>query len=91
MGWGAAGRWGSLSGDPICPPREEAPRDWEVMEQEMSGDETMAVCPHWSRPLVEMPVCGWATVAGLMVPHGTTCMGIRPKKVRLGKSEWRGQ
>lgn len=56
----------------------------------MSGDETMAVCPHWSRPLVEMPVCGWATVAGLEVPHGTTCMGTGPRKVRLSTSEWTG-
>lgn len=57
----------------------------------MAGDETVAVCPHWSKPLMEIPVCGWATIAGLEVSHGTTCMGIGPRKVRLNKSDWRGQ
>lgn len=57
----------------------------------MGGDEIVAVCPHWSKPLMEIPVCGWATIAGLEVSHGTTCMGIGPRKVRLNKSDWRGQ
>lgn len=45
----------------------------------------MGVRPHCSWLLKEMPVCGWAPVAGPEVSRGATCMGTRPRKMRLSR------